>query len=61
MYCTLMPSPFTDQKKKKKRKKMTIVSCAENIFAPIYTECIEGLYPFLFLSFVFGSPKYFAL
>lgn len=56
-----MPSPFTDQKKKKKRKKMTIVSCAENIFAPIYTECIEGLYPFLFLSFVFGSPKYFAL
>lgn len=50
MYCTLMPSPFID-KKKKKEEKMTIVSCAENILAPIYTECIEGLYPFSYLSF----------
>lgn len=55
-----MPSPFTDQKK---RKKMTIVSCAANIFAPYIQNplCIEGLYPFLFLSFVLVSQKYFAL
>lgn len=60
MYCTLMPSPFTD-KKKKKRKKMTIVSCAENILAPHIYRMHRGTLSFLISFFFFRSLKYFAL
>lgn len=47
---------------KKEEKKMTIVSCAANIFAQVYPDSIMHRGTLLFLSLVcLGSQKYFAL